>query len=261
MICRLSSCSFDLSFKALSPRWFNPPLLGFVRFSPLRRSPVWESTPRDPKTPFGRAEPPARSCSAFAVSHRLDGLLLPCGAGLSHPAADHEVRRVSSVRRPATTWVVPGLCPSSSRRGFTPFEGSPSSAAAPRHRGRCPLGVSLVPRPLTTTATLTTGIVLASAWNPRAPGHWLISTEVVICPAAWLGAEALALPALRPPLAPLSRGDTHLPCRVRNPTRDTLPPKRLGGILSRVSGFESGPAALRRGGRGSRSAENASIPC
>jgi len=39
------------------------------------------------------------SCSAFAVSHRLDGFLHPGAAGLLHPAAGHEVRRVSVARR------------------------------------------------------------------------------------------------------------------------------------------------------------------
>jgi hypothetical protein len=94
---RCASCSFGLSSRALSPRWARPPLVGFVRLSPLRRSTLRVSTPEDPKILFGRTEPSARSCSAFAVSHRLDGFLHPGAAGLSRPAADHEVRRVSVV--------------------------------------------------------------------------------------------------------------------------------------------------------------------
>jgi len=63
--------------------------------------------------------------AVHVVSHHLDGSPSPEVAGLLHPAADPEVRRVccAVVRIPATL--------------FVPLEESPRPAAAPRHRGRC----------------------------------------------------------------------------------------------------------------------------
>lgn len=63
------------------------------------------------RRPLGRSVPDDRSRSVFAVSHRLDGLLLVNGAGLLHPAAGRRVRRVSrlpcgpDIRRPVRTRV------------------------------------------------------------------------------------------------------------------------------------------------------------
>jgi hypothetical protein len=49
---------------------------------------------------FGSRGPPRKSCSVHVVFHHLDGFLRLEFAGLLHPAADHEVRRVSCSCRP-----------------------------------------------------------------------------------------------------------------------------------------------------------------
>jgi hypothetical protein len=135
-LLQLSSPS-ELSLRA----GCSPPPLGFVYFTPLRRLAHLVSTPGGPEAPFGRAMPIARSCSAFAVSHRPDGLLHLGVAGLLHPAAGHEVRRVSTSRRQ-----LPPGGGSARPRGFpatlTPFEEFHSPAAVPRHRGLCPPAVT-----------------------------------------------------------------------------------------------------------------------
>jgi hypothetical protein len=111
-----------LSLRALSPRWVSPPLLGFVRFRPSTdlhsRCPLPE-----PEGSFGQDQPRSWSCSAFAVSHRLDGLLHLGVAGLLHPAAGLEVRRVSdSQRQPTRRCSAP--CAPSPRRGSHPSKNS-----------------------------------------------------------------------------------------------------------------------------------------
>lgn len=59
----------------------------------------------------------------------------PLPAGLLHPAPGHGVRALSGV--PPTSKLAAVTVPDP----HLPFEDFPSSAAAPRHRGRCPLGV------------------------------------------------------------------------------------------------------------------------
>jgi hypothetical protein len=93
-------------------------------------------------TPIGQALPRARSRSAFAVSHRLDGLLHPTVAGLLHPATGQRFIAFHASRDQIPSEDDPELRRHSPRCGFTPLEGSPSSAAVPRHRGRCPPVVS-----------------------------------------------------------------------------------------------------------------------
>jgi hypothetical protein len=90
--------------------------------------------------PFGRTVPPARSCSVFAVSHRPDGLLRLAAAGLLHPAAGLGFAAFHALRRQRGR-SHPGGRARSPRR-VIPLEEYPSSAAVPRHRGRCPLAVS-----------------------------------------------------------------------------------------------------------------------
>jgi hypothetical protein len=90
----------------------------------------------EPEGSFGQDPPQSWSRSAFAVSHRLDGLLHLGAAGLLHPATGHEVRRVSdSQRQPTLRWPAP--CAPFPRRGSHPSK-VPSPAAVPRHRGLLP---------------------------------------------------------------------------------------------------------------------------
>ena len=68
--------------------------------SPLHR-PCRASTPACVAARFGREAPASRSRSILVVSHHPDGFLRPEVAGLLHPAASHEVRRVSCYRASA----------------------------------------------------------------------------------------------------------------------------------------------------------------
>jgi hypothetical protein len=80
------------------------------------------------QAPFGLAPTERPTCSDFVVSHHLDGLLHTMACGL-----------IASHNRPG------GSLRSTAAR-FTPSKVSPSPAAAPRHRGRCPLVVTTVSR-------------------------------------------------------------------------------------------------------------------
>jgi hypothetical protein len=103
---------------------------------PTCRSDVHSQEPLP--APFGQVLPRTRSRSASAVSHRPDGLLHPTVAGLLHPATGQRFTAFPAARgqHPSEDGSEPsGHSP---RCGFTPLEGSPSSAAVPRHRGRCP---------------------------------------------------------------------------------------------------------------------------
>jgi hypothetical protein len=84
-----------------------------------------------------------QSRSVLVVSHHLDGFLRSEVAGLLHPAAGHGVRCVCGHSDPEPTTGEPiavgGGMASSQRVSHPSKESSP--AAAPRHRGRCPLAV------------------------------------------------------------------------------------------------------------------------
>jgi hypothetical protein len=103
---------------------------------PTYRSDVHSQEPLP--APFGQVLPHTRSRSASAVSHRLDGLLHPTVAGLLHPATGQRFTAFPARRGQRTPEDGPEPRGHSPRCGFTPLEGSPSSAAVPRHRGRCP---------------------------------------------------------------------------------------------------------------------------
>jgi hypothetical protein len=103
---------------------------------PTCRSDVHSQEPLP--APFGQVLPHTRSRSAFAVSHRPDGLLHPTVAGLLHPATGQRFIAFPAPPRPAQSEDGPEPREHFPRCGFTPLEGSPSSAAVPRHRGRCP---------------------------------------------------------------------------------------------------------------------------
>ncbi len=108
------------------------------RVSSVRiRSATCASTPA-PKG-IGERRPAAPSCSILVVSHHLDGLLRAGSAGLLHPAAGCGVRRVSArSERGVWTLRLGRSCPRDASRTLRRLT---SPKAAPRHRGRCPLGV------------------------------------------------------------------------------------------------------------------------
>jgi len=93
-----------------------------------RPLPVWRY-----RLPFGESLPGDPSCSAFAVSHRPDGLLRSHFAGLLRPAAGSRFTAFQPIvfrsRRSG--------CVRSSSRCVLPLEGFPSSIAWPHHCGRC----------------------------------------------------------------------------------------------------------------------------
>jgi hypothetical protein len=127
----------------------SPSSHGFRPLPPLHRRSLQVSTPGRPRAPFGRAVPPARSCSAFAVSHRLDGLLHLGAAGLLHPAAGHEVRRVSVAIRqvhPEVALRVPRL-PHDATHTLRRIPLVSSRTASPRPLPSCRYPSPRTPRP------------------------------------------------------------------------------------------------------------------
>jgi hypothetical protein len=126
---------------------------------------------------FGRTVPPVRSCSAYAVSHCLDGLLRLGCRGFVAPRCRSDVRRVSWIPDPGLLQAGGPLLATP----FTPFEELSSSTAAPRHRGPCLLAVDLH---LLGSAGLRAGkpscqgfqvVVLAHApHGPSPPGEWFV---------------------------------------------------------------------------------------
>jgi len=117
------------------------------RASASRVSTCRASTPAHVAARFGPEEPSSRSCSVPVVSHHLDGFLRSEVAGLLHPAAGHGVRRVSGagfpIRDLASQIPAGGPTPSSRRTSHPPK--ASSTAAVPRHRGRCPRAVGRHP--------------------------------------------------------------------------------------------------------------------
>jgi hypothetical protein len=102
------------------------------------------STPAGVSACFGSRETISAARSVLVVSHHLDGFLRSEVAGLLRPAAGHGVRCVSDHagpepddRRADRRWEA--VVSSSQRVSHPSKESSP--AAAPRHRGRCPLAV------------------------------------------------------------------------------------------------------------------------
>jgi len=98
---------------------------GIARLRPSTGRPSRvHSRPLANELPSGHRYHPVTSRSALVVSHHLDGLLRAPAAGLLHPAASHEVRRVSLDRYPS--------CPKAlqpvnlvSRDAVYPSKGSP----------------------------------------------------------------------------------------------------------------------------------------
>jgi hypothetical protein len=192
---------------------------------PTCRSDVHSREPSP--TPFGQALPHARSRSASAVSHRPDGLLHPTVAGLLHPATGQRFTAFPAWCDRAPSEDGSGSPTHSPRCGFTPLEGFPSSAAVPRHRGRCPLVVStrLTPRHNRPVRT--------SGGPPRRAARLLRNVPGGSRPArAVLGDSNRSLP---PPGSPC-------------PTRPTLvpaPPPQLPEQLRPRSGSGSVASAAR----------------
>ena len=111
--CRSSGLEFLLSwhYPLVAPPLFNHPRVHSQR---LRRA------------SFGPSVPPDSSCSVLVVSHHLDGFLRATAAGLLHPAASLEVRRVSRFPVPERhPKVTPATMARSPQRGSYPSKGSP----------------------------------------------------------------------------------------------------------------------------------------
>jgi len=107
-------------------RSLGPPPLAFVSYSSPPTLPGVHS--RAHRCALRSTEIPLReSRSILVVSHHPDGFLRPEVAGLLHPAASHEVRRVSCLHTP--------------RDAVHTLRRLSPPAAAPRLRGRCPLAV------------------------------------------------------------------------------------------------------------------------
>jgi hypothetical protein len=142
-----SSTSASPSALSLCAGPLGPPLLAPSAWSsPPTRARA--STPRSPRgSPSVGPLPRGRSRSVSAVSHRPDGLLRSCFAGLFHPAAGP---RFTVFRPPLPLRV--GWVLLTAR--LVPFEECPSSVAVPRHRGPCLLAVSACPRPCSPSGSL-----------------------------------------------------------------------------------------------------------
>jgi hypothetical protein len=147
LACWLTCLRAWPSFRALSPCLgrMSLPLVGFVRLTslPADLHPRVHSRAR---RPLGRSVPDDRSRSVFAVSHRPDGFLLHgwCGLVASRCRTEGSPRFPllhGAIRKPLRNLAFPAT-------PFTPPEGPPSSAAAPRHRGRCPPAVIIRSAPL-----------------------------------------------------------------------------------------------------------------
>jgi hypothetical protein len=245
---------------SLSALGLTPPLMGFVRFR-LSAGSLRVSTPRSPEAPFGRAEPSARSCSAFAVSHRPDGFLHPGAAGLLRPAAGHEVRRVSVAASPGS----PESGPANPRL----------SHDATHTLQRIPLVGSRTasPRPLPSCRYRSPRTPLRdrpASWN-RSPSRLPCRVHsarglpehraLVLC-LAGLASPALAgpvyfLPRPRPGSGPaLRRGVSRAPSPVAGATRSgcrhPIPPKRHRALAHHPPGRRGGQSSWSciSGGRG-----------
>lgn len=135
----------------------NLPLLGFVTVGALppapseiappstRRSGVHSRSASRPR--FGVEGTTLAARSALVASHHLSGFLLRTHAGLLHPATDPGVRRVSGAVRLGSSRsgdLSPSRPSPSPRRSFRTPRRMSSTAAVPRHRGRCLLVVSIV---------------------------------------------------------------------------------------------------------------------
>jgi len=135
--------SLDFPFRALVPGWAREPSsrgLGRL-FIPTDVGQGVHSRSHF-RDSFGRTVPPARSRSAFAVSHCLGDLLHLGFAGLLHPAAG---RMFAAFHWFGIRDCSLGSPPCSPRRCSHPSKNS-SSTAAPRHRGPCLHAVCFVCR-------------------------------------------------------------------------------------------------------------------
>jgi len=107
-------------FRALAPGWAREPSslgLGRSPSPPTFTSGVYSREPAF-AVPFGSTVPRVDSCSAFAVSHCLDGFLRLRVAGLLHPAAGRMFAAFCRLPQPGDC--SPGRAGAASRRFHTP---------------------------------------------------------------------------------------------------------------------------------------------
>jgi len=117
-----------------------------IRLSLLSTDPAGRPLPLASPRASVAKHPASQSRSILVVLHHLDGFLRPEVAGLLHPAASHEVRRVSRFRASVPTCRnrlvrSAGAFPATL---FTPLEELHPTAAVPHRCGRCPLAVASV---------------------------------------------------------------------------------------------------------------------
>jgi hypothetical protein len=116
------------SRRAASNRWFSPSVRRRTPF-PLSTDPAGRPLPQTFPPASVAENPSPQSRSTLVVLHHLDGFLRPEVAGLLHPAASHEVRRVScrrpSERGTARSAVLFGLAGHFPRRASHPSKNSP----------------------------------------------------------------------------------------------------------------------------------------
>jgi hypothetical protein len=151
-----------------------PPLLALPACAPPlfnRRA----STPESAEAPpSGRRFHPTTSRSVPVVSHHLDGFLRAATAGLLHPAASHEVHRVS---RESTTWHTRRRSSRwlrFPRHGSHPSKGSPHRQPRRITAARCPLAVRRrPPRPIRGRGRVRT------EWRPKPPLGCVPSEEAL----------------------------------------------------------------------------------
>jgi len=148
-----SACSLHCRHR-LSP---TPPLLGFERRPTTDTPAARQLAGASSRRPRGTTR---WACSAYVVSHHLDGLLRAPDRGFVAPHNRSRVRCVSpppgtntaaseEVLVQDTTTALPAT-------RFTPSKEFPSPTAVPRHRGRCLLVVTSTPAPVASRSQLQT---------------------------------------------------------------------------------------------------------
>jgi len=121
---------------------------------------------------FGHRFPHRRSRSALVVSHHFDSFLRERAVSLLHLTTSQRFatfpRREFPNRHRSD---LPGTLRRFPAARFTPLEGFPSSAAAPCHHGRCPLGVLL-----TLCAIAASEETLTAFAVPATPGGVMVTS-------------------------------------------------------------------------------------
>jgi len=217
---------------------------------PLRRHALTRPLPSDVAAGLRARAASSSSRSVPVVLHHLDGFLRVGVAGLLHPAANPEVRRVSWDDRrilPKQPWsIVAFPCDAH----HTPRRTS-STAAALRHRSRCPLVVPLLAKPSTSRLSSTVESVMSCPrcrWPASCPSWALFPSKVLFrVPRIDRVTPGVVVPALRGGWG--VRQAPSAPACEQQAARRRAPDRGQGGPAYRRSG--PGPGAPRhRSGTG-----------